>query len=104
MIDFDNASANLVEYLRRCGSRNEADISMDREDHYKPMYRAVALLVAPTHPFIDEMLGGERPTMEQALAILWHAHPYFAHVLDTEPELFEQMWEHHTSAWDWDKK
>ena len=39
MIDFDAASARLVEYLARCGSKDEADISMDREDHYKPMYR-----------------------------------------------------------------
>lgn len=102
MIDIGNASAKLVEHLRMEGSRNEADISMDRDDHYKPMYRAVALMVAPTHRFFQEVLGNERPTREQALAILRGAHPYFAHVLDTEPEWFDQMWEHHTSAWDWE--
>jgi hypothetical protein len=100
MIDIKKAAERLVCYLQLCGSSNESNISMDRDDHYKPMYRTIALFIAPTHPYIDEVLGGEKPTKEQAAEIMRMAHPYFAYVLDTEPDLFDSMWEWHRGAWE----
>ena len=84
MIDIKNAANKLVEYLNKCGSPNEADISMDRDDHYKPLYRTVSLFIAPILPYLEEVLEKEVPTIDQAEEIMRLADPYFSKALDED--------------------
>lgn len=50
-------------------------------DHYKPMYRACALL---NNPEDLEGIGIEHPTVEEAEQILRNSFEYFNRKLDTE--------------------
>jgi hypothetical protein len=101
-IDIRAAADRLVEYLAMCGSASERNLSMDRgdEDHYKPLYRTITLFLAPTLPYLDEVLGGQKPTKEQAEQIMCLAHPYFAKALEEERETFDRLWENHWEVWE----
>ena len=99
MIDSQRAADKLVEYLRMCGSSNEANISMDRDDHYKPLYRTITLFIAPTLPYLKDVLDGETPSMTQAAEIMRLADPYFVKALEEDWEEFESLWESHVDAW-----
>jgi len=103
MTDSQRAADKLVEYLKMCGSSDEADISMDRtergDDHYKPLYRTISLFTAPTLPYLKDVLGGETPSMTQAAEIMRLADPYFIRALEEEWDTFESLWESHVDAW-----
>lgn len=100
MINIQTAADRLVEYLNMCGSADERNISMDRDDHYKPFYRTITLFTAPTLPYLEEVLGGEKPTKEQAEEIMRLADPYFSKALEDDPGTFDVLWENLSDVWD----
>jgi hypothetical protein len=102
MIDIEKAAEKLVEYLDKHGSADERNISMDRTDHYKPLYRTIALFIAPTHTYQEDMLEGRPPTQEEAAEIMRRADPYFIKALEEDWETFDSLWESHMDAWDWE--
>lgn len=73
------------------------------EDHYKPLYRTITLFLAPTLPYLEEVLGGQKPTKEQAEEIMRLAHPYFSKALEEERETFDRLWENHWEVWEDDE-
>lgn len=104
LIDLQKAASKLVEYLNICGSADERNISMDRDDHYKPLYRTITLFTAPTLPYLKEVLGGQKPTKEQAEKIMRLADPYFGKALDEWQEEFDLLWENMAYVWDDDEE
>ncbi len=83
------AASKLVEYLNKCGSKNERDLTIGR-DVYKPFYRTNAMFWGP--PFLTEVLDEETPTLEEVKQIVRAAHPFFVEALERDEDYFDHFY------------
>jgi hypothetical protein len=95
------AGQRLLSKLLAHGSKTEKLLELGADD-YKPVYRGVALLMAPG-PLRKEILGEDRMPLEpEVCRILIAAHPFFADALVTRwhESSFEDTYDFIRKAWE----
>lgn len=91
-------AAQLLPYMQRQRSGVENDLSTLGSDPYKPFYGALATLLAPGS-FLNMVLMGHVPTLDEAKAICNLAHPWFRDALTRSAERFEATYTFIYEAW-----
>jgi len=100
----EKSSQSLIKYLKMCGSRGEQipeSKVVGDADGYKITYRICSLFLAPTLPFLKEVLDNEIPTKQEALEITKRADPFLALLLESnrEEETFFCNYDFMINAW-----
>ena len=101
----EKAAKSLIKYLDMYGSRGEQipeSRRVEDTDGYKITYRICCLFVAPTIPFLKEVLDNEIPTKQEALEIAKMADPFLALLLEAKDveDTFFANYDFSIEAWE----
>lgn len=92
-------AAQFLEVLNVVGSEDETNLDPDRRDHYKPLYRASATLVAHSSPFWQKHLEGHTLALNDAKVLLRCADPYYIKALSEDEETFDRLYLDMVDTW-----
>lgn len=97
--ELKSVAKRLVPLMKKARSKNESNLDVARTDHYKPIYGALAVLIAPLYrdlmglPDHVETDPSTCLSIKDCETIMCEAHPYFIKAITEDRGSFESSYE-----------